>query len=756
MPQVSLIQQNFNGGEYSQGVKLRSDLEFYRTGAEKVENFIPTKEGNLKFRTGTYYNRTTKSNNKTILIPFISSNSDRYVLEFSNLVLRVFKDNVQVGTDITSPYRTQDLFNLQYAQEKAIMILVDGKHTPYRLVAGTTFSLSYENFDWISATHENTPPFLSESLTAITITPSATTGNITLTASAALFSALDLYRYVKIRYSGDGSFGFARITAYTDTTHVSATVTKTLPGTSAYSTWSFSMIPTAVAFYEQRLIYGQLNKMAFSMIPDDNGIVRYNDFTLGTDDEDAIVYESGLLKGNIQWISSTDKLIGIGTYTGIFKAINTSSEGSFTPTNVPSIKQSSAEGTVNIQPLQIDNSIFFVSRDYKRLLSLKYSVDYDSYFINDNMMLSDEIGKEGITQLAFQTGSQNIIYATKSNGEVIGMVYNPTQSINGWFRIVLDGTIESICVVPNSLGKDITYFSILRTINSSAVRYIEYLSDEVVLPKRDDYFTDVKATDETNYLFDMWEAQKDFIYLDSALMYDGSAQTVTMTPSATTGLGITFTAGGSLFVAGDVGRQIWEKSGTGRAVITAYTSGTVVTCNILSDFASTSALAAGNWYFTAATFSGLSHLEGEEVKVIRDGGSNAGTFTVSSGAITISQQASKAVVGLPYDGIFKSMALQGGSADGSSQAKAKIINKLGIYFLNTIGAKFGTDIYNMNSVRFGPSEIMGRPITAFTGFKTLALSEKYQEEKYLYVIQDSHLPCIIQAIIPLMEANNEN
>jgi hypothetical protein len=229
-----------------------------------------------------------------------------------------------------------------------------------------------------------------------------------------------------------------------------------------------------------------------------------------------------------------------------------------------------------------------------------------------------------------------------------------------------------------------------------------------------------------------------------------------MTPSATTGLGITFTASGALFVAGDVGRQIWEKSGTGRAVITAYTSGTVVTCNILSDFASISALAAGNWYFTAATFSGLGHLEGEAVKVTRDGGSNAGVFTVTSGAITITQQASKAVIGLSYTGIFKSMALQGGSADGSSQAKPKMINKLGIYFLNTIGAKFGTDIYNMNSVLFGPSDIMGRPITAFTGYKTLALDERYEEEKHLYVIQDSHLPCIIQAIIPLMEANNEN
>jgi hypothetical protein len=753
MPKVALIQQNFNGGEYSQGIRKRDDLAFYYNGAERMANFFPTKEGNLKFRTGLYYGRGAKSDNKTYLIPFISSSDDRFLLEFSNLVLRVYKDGAQVGGDIVSPYRLQDLFNIEYAQEKSIMLLVDDVHPPYRLTGTTTFTLALENFDY--STDNKVPPLLAENLTATTITPSAVTGTVTLTASAALFNALDIGRYIKIRDAGTGNFGFARITAYTSTTVVTALVVKDFHSTAAKDTWSFSMLPAAVTFYEQRLVYGQFNRIVFSRSPDDNGIVRYNDFTLGTDVDHGMQYESGLLRGNIQWMTATDRMIAIGTYTGVFKADSGNVNEPITPENPPTIKKISAEGTTNIMPVQKENIVFFVSRDKKRVLSLKYNFDNDGYLIEDKMLLSDEIAQEGITQLAYKLGDENILYATKDNGELIGMIHNPDQQINGWFRIETDGLVESVSSVPKSTGEDRVFVSVSRTINSSTKRYIEYFADEVVLPKRTDYFTGVKATDRENYLFAMWEAQKDFIYLDSSLIYDGSDQSVTMTPSATTGLDITFTAGGALFVAGDVDRQIWEKEGTGRAVIISYTSNTVVKCNIISNFASTSAIAAGDWYFTSDNYTGLSHLEGESVNIIRDGGRDESSYTVASGEITISQQASKVTVGMPYVGLFKSMSIEGGSANGTSQSKAKLVNNMAIYFLNSIDCFIGTDLYNLNRILFGVGEITGRPITAFTGYKKLDLPERYEEEKHIYIVQTSPLPCIAQSILPLLEGNNE-
>lgn len=75
----------------------------------------------------------------------------------------------------------------------------------------------------------------------------------------------------------------------------------------------------------------------------------------------------------------------------------------------------------------------------------------------------------------------------------------------------------------------------------------------------------------------------------------------TLTPAATSGTGITFTASASVFVAGDVGKTLENQAGTGKALITAFIGGTQVTATITEAFPSTSAIASGSWrlYYAA-------------------------------------------------------------------------------------------------------------------------------------------------------------
>lgn len=67
----------------------------------------------------------------------------------------------------------------------------------------------------------------------------------------------------------------------------------------------------------------------------------------------------------------------------------------------------------------------------------------------------------------------------------------------------------------------------------------------------------------------------------------------TLTLSAITGTGITFTAGAAIFQNGDVGRLI--VSGAGRASIVSFTSSTIVVCDVVDDFASVGPIASGSW-----------------------------------------------------------------------------------------------------------------------------------------------------------------
>ena len=68
----------------------------------------------------------------------------------------------------------------------------------------------------------------------------------------------------------------------------------------------------------------------------------------------------------------------------------------------------------------------------------------------------------------------------------------------------------------------------------------------------------------------------------------------TLTLGATSGLGVTATAGAASFLIADIGRQIVNLNGNGRASITAFTSTTVVTVDILETFDSTS-ISSGDW-----------------------------------------------------------------------------------------------------------------------------------------------------------------
>ena len=95
---------------------------------------------------------------------------------------------------------------------------------------------------------------------------------------------------------------------------------------------------------------------------------------------------------------------------------------------------------------------------------------------------------------------------------------------------------------------------------------------------------------------------------------------------------------------------------------------------------------------STTTITGLSHLEGEEVVIWADG-ADVGTKTVSSGQITLDEAASQVVVGLYYEAPFKSSKLAYASRGGTALNQTKKVDHLGLILHNTHyqGIKFGTD-----------------------------------------------------------------
>ena len=94
MARVAVELTNFTGGELSPRLDGRTDLTKYTSGCSTLENLVVYPHGSAARRPGsTFLAEVADSANKTRLIPFEFSTTQTYMLEFSNLKMRVYKDS---------------------------------------------------------------------------------------------------------------------------------------------------------------------------------------------------------------------------------------------------------------------------------------------------------------------------------------------------------------------------------------------------------------------------------------------------------------------------------------------------------------------------------------------------------------------------------------------------------------------------------------------------------------------------------------
>ena len=94
MARVALELTNFTGGELSPRLDGRNDLTKYTSGCATLENLVVYPHGAAARRPGsTFVAEVADSDNKTRLIPFEFSTTQTYMLEFSNLKIRFYKDS---------------------------------------------------------------------------------------------------------------------------------------------------------------------------------------------------------------------------------------------------------------------------------------------------------------------------------------------------------------------------------------------------------------------------------------------------------------------------------------------------------------------------------------------------------------------------------------------------------------------------------------------------------------------------------------
>ena len=110
---------------------------------------------------------------------------------------------------------------------------------------------------------------------------------------------------------------------------------------------------------------------------------------------------------------------------------------------------------------------------------------------------------------------------------------------------------------------------------------------------------------------------------------------------------------------------------------------------------------------SATSISGLTHLEGQTVRIVANGATHADKV-VSSGAVTLDRATTKAHIGLPYTSTLQTMRIDAGGMQGTSQAKIKRINDVTVRLHKSVGVKvkqqrecYGSDTVSFISKCYG-------------------------------------------------------
>lgn len=202
----SVIQPSFTGGELSPSLYGRVDLAKYQTSLKTCRNFIAMLYGGVRNRPGTrFIAESANSSYRSRLIPFAFSTTQTYVLEFSHLKMRVYKDgglvlyssgpNAGQPFELVTPYPASVLHDVKYTQSADVMTLCHPSYPPQ--------SLSRTDHDaWTIADLQNkNGPFQDVNVDeAKTIYASAATGTVTITTNFDVFTSafVDSYLYIEM------------------------------------------------------------------------------------------------------------------------------------------------------------------------------------------------------------------------------------------------------------------------------------------------------------------------------------------------------------------------------------------------------------------------------------------------------------------------------------------------------------------------------------------------------------------------------
>ncbi len=500
MTRLRQLKTTFTAGEVSQDLLGRGDLRAYDNGAAKLRNVFIQPTGGTTRRAGLRYIDTAAGMGR--LMSFEFNSEQTYLLVLTGLRLDIYADGL-LQTTIVTPWSEEQVSQVAWTQSADTLLMVHPEVPPKKLTrnAGGTWSLN----EWVFYTKDNVvyQPYYKFADAAVTLTPSATTGTITLTASESVFEAGHVN--TRLRFATKEVL----ITTVNSGTVVTADVIVTLPNTDPTIDWeeqSYSPVrgyPVSIAFHQDRLVVGGSRDLPNRLWLSCSGDLFNFDLGTGLDDEGI---EFGILSDQVNAIR--------GVFSGRHLQVFTSGAewmvtgDPLTPANVQILRQTRIGSVISryIPPVDVDGATLFIARNGQEIREFIYTDIEQAYQSTDLALLSRHLIVNPVDQDFDQ--KRRLLFLIRADGLFATVTMYRAEAVAAWTLHDTAGHVKSV-----SVAGDTVYLLIERDG--------AYLIEEV----DDDLQLDCALTGESDEATSLWSGLDHLEGKTVSIVADGRVQT---------------------------------------------------------------------------------------------------------------------------------------------------------------------------------------------------------------------------------------
>lgn len=627
---VTLTKTNFTAGELSLDMLGRGDLAAYANGAMKLRNVFIAPVGGVSRRAGLRHVDSARGPGR--LVAFEFNTEQTYLLVLTDLHVDVYADGIKVA-DFAAPWSQDQIRHLSWTQTADTLLVVHPDVAPRKITRTSHSDWQVALWSFYEADGIIQQPTHKFAASEVTLRASATTGVVTLTASAAVFQAAHVGTRFRLQQKE------VCVTAVTSAITATAEVKQTLVGTAATEDWEEQSLsewrgwPVSVCFHQDRMVIGGTRDLPNRLWLSKSSDLFNFDLGEGLDDE---AMEFALLSDQVNAI----RAVFSGRHLQVFTsgAEWMVSGDPLTPAKIQLMRQTRTGSPVDrvVPPRDVDGATLYVSRNGKDLREFLFADVDQAYQSTDLTMLAKHL--------------------------MVAPVDQDYDSSRRLFHVVMgDGTLGTVTIYR---AEKVTAWTLHNTIG--AFKAVAVVEDEVYVLVERDGKTLIERFDDT-------------LSLDSALEGDSvDAKTV---------------------------------------------------------------------------WSGLDHLEGQQIRILADGGVLE-SATVLDGAVTLRSAANHVQIGLPYTHEIEPLPPVVQNANGAAPGTIVRLVRAHFRLLDTkaLHIDTGRGLTPIAFRRFGRQQFDAAPPPFSGDVQIRAIGWKRDAFQPLWrVRQDVPLPCTILAVATEMK-----